>query len=63
MATWFFLATTLKHLFSNYLKVSNGTIGEGNGNPFQCSFLESPVDRGVWWDVIHQVAQSRTWLK
>ena len=22
--------------------------GEGNGNPFQYSCLESPMDRGVW---------------
>ena len=24
-------------------------IGEGNGNPLQCSCLESPSDGGVWW--------------
>ena len=24
-------------------------IGEGNGNLLQCSYLESPVDRGAWW--------------
>ena len=23
--------------------------GEGNGNPLQCSCLESPMDRGTWW--------------
>ena len=23
--------------------------GEGNGNPLQCSHLESPMDRGAWW--------------
>ena len=22
--------------------------GEGNGNPFQSSYLENPVDRGAW---------------
>ena len=22
--------------------------GEGNGNPFQCSCLENPRDRGAW---------------
>ena len=22
---------------------------EGNGNPFQYSYLENPVDRGAWW--------------
>ena len=25
------------------------TIGEGNGNPFQCSCLENPRDGGAWW--------------
>ena len=24
-------------------------IGEGNGNPLQCSFLENPKDGGAWW--------------
>ena len=23
---------------------------EGNGNPFQCSCLGNPMDRGAWWD-------------
>ena len=38
-------------------------IGEGNGNPLQCSCLEIPRDGGAWWAVISGVAQSRTWLK
>ena len=37
--------------------------GEGNGNPLQCSCLESPRDRGAWWAAIHVVAQSWTRLK
>ena len=37
--------------------------GEGNGNPFQCSCLENPRDRGAWWAAIYAVAQSRTRLK
>ena len=24
-------------------------IGEGNGNPLQCSCLDNPRDRGAWW--------------
>ena len=24
------------------------TLGEGNGNPFQYSCLENPMDRGAW---------------
>ena len=25
------------------------SIGEGNGNPLQCSCLENPRDGGAWW--------------
>ena len=35
-------------------------IGEGNGNPLQCSCLENPRDGGAWWAAIYGVAQSRT---
>ena len=35
-------------------------IGEGNGNPLQCSCLENPRDEETWWAAIYGVAQSRT---
>ena len=35
-------------------------IGEGNGNPLQCSCLENPKDWGAWWAAIYGVAQSRS---
>ena len=38
-------------------------IGEGNGNPLQCSCLENPRDRGAWSATIYGVAQSWTRLK
>ena len=38
-------------------------MGEGNGNPLQCSCLENPRDGGAWWAAVYGVAQSRTWLK
>ena len=38
-------------------------IGEGNGNPLQCSCLENPRDGGAWWPAVYGVTQSRTWLK
>ena len=38
-------------------------IGEGNGNPLQCSCLENPRDSRAWWAAIYGVTQSRTWLK
>ena len=38
-------------------------IGEGNGNPLQCSCLENPRDGGAWWAAVYGVAQSWTQLK
>ena len=38
-------------------------IGEGNGNPVQCSCLENPRDGGAWWAAVYGVAQSWIWLK
>ena len=31
-------------------------IGEGNGNPLQCSCLENPRDTRAWWAAIYGVA-------
>ena len=36
--------------------------GEGNGNPFQYSRLENPMDGGAWWATVHGVAKSQTQL-
>ena len=36
--------------------------GGGNGNPLQYSCLENPMDRGVWWIIVHGVAKSQTRL-
>ena len=38
-------------------------IGEGNGNPLQCSCLENPRDGGAWWAAVYGVEQSRTRVK
>ena len=35
----------------------------GNGNPFQCSCLENPRDRGAWRATVYGVTQSQTRLK
>ena len=37
-------------------------IGEGNGNPLQCSCLENPRDGGAWWAAVYGVTQSWTRL-
>ena len=49
-----------KQLHSHF---SLSCIGEGNGNPLQCSCLEHPRDGGAWWAAVYGVAQSRTRLK
>ena len=43
--------------------LSLSCIGEGNGNPLQCSCLENPRDRGAWWVAVYGVAKSQTRLK
>ena len=37
--------------------------GEGDGNPFQYSCLENPMDRGACWTMLHKFAKSQTGLK
>ena len=51
------------HEWATSLHFSLSYIGEGNGNPLQCSCLENPRDGGAWWAAIYGVAQSRTRLK
>ena len=48
-------------LFTFHFSLS--CIGEGNGNPLQCSCLENPRDGGAWWASVYGVAQGRTRLK
>ena len=36
--------------------------GEGNGNPFQCSCLENPMDRGACQATVQGVTKSQTRL-
>ena len=43
--------------------LSLSRIGEGNGNPLQCSCLENPRDGGAWWAATSGVTQSWTRLK
>ena len=36
--------------------------GEGNGNTFQYSCLENPMDRGACWAIVHGVVKSQIQL-
>ena len=51
----------VRHDFPFHFSLSR--IGEGNGNPLQCSCLENPGDGGAWWAAVYGVAHSRTRLK
>ena len=51
---------TTEQLHFNF---SLSCLGEGNGNPLQCSCLENPRDGGAWLAAVYGVAQSRTRLK
>ena len=46
-----------------YFHFSLSCIGEGKGNPLQCSCLENPRDGGAWRAAVYGVAQSWTQLK
>ena len=51
------------HAEQIHFHFSLSCIGEGNGNPLQCSCLENPRDGGAWWAAIYGVAESRTQLR
>ena len=53
----------VRHDWATSLSLFISCIGEGNGNPLQCSCLENPRDGGAWWAAVYGVAQSRTRLK
>ena len=53
----------VRHTERLHFHFSLSHIGEGNGNPLQCSCLENPGDGGAWLAAVHGVAQSRTRLK
>ena len=51
------------HDWETSLSLFTSCIGEGNGNPLQCSCLENPRNGGAWWAAVYGVSQSRTRLK
>ena len=54
---------SIRESLLGFSTLSLSRIGEGNGNPLQCSCLENPRDGGAWWAAFYGVAQSWTWLK
>ena len=69
--TLFNVVTGHSHLFVTccdtterlHFHFSLSCIGEGNGNPLQCSCLENSRDWGAWRAAVYGVARSRTRLK
>ena len=55
VSVWF-IENILIHMFKNkWFLISY--FGEGNGNPFQYSCLENPMDRGAWQATVHGVTR------
>ena len=68
LTRWTFVGKVMSLLFNMlterlHFHCSLSCIGEGNGNPLQCSCLENPRDGGAWWGAVYGVAQSWTRLK
>ena len=42
---------------SGLISESRRLPGEGNSNPLQHSCLGNPMDRGIWWAIVHGVAK------
>ena len=53
------LLSMLSHGVGQKLKrlSTHECIGEGNGNPLQCSCLENPRDGGAWWAAVYGVSE------
>ena len=60
---WSMGSLRVRHDWATSLSLFISCIGEGNGNPLQCSCLENPRHGGAWWAAVYGVAQSRTRLK
>ena len=50
------LASGVEQFFMGLLAIC----GEGNGNSFQYSCLENPMDGGAWQAAVHRVTKSLT---
>ena len=62
--SFFNVHTLISSEFPGHSLVKNlGRSSEvGNGNPFQYSCLENPMDRGLWWATVRGWQESQTQL-
>ena len=44
------------------IRLSRRSCGEETGNPFQCTCLKNPMDRGAWWATVQRVEKGQTQL-
>ena len=51
-----------RHRDSGLISGSGRYPGEGHGNPLQYYCLENPMERRVWWAIVHRIAKSWTQL-
>ena len=49
--------------YSGSIPESGRSSGEGNGNPLHYSYLETPMDRGAWWSIVHGVTKNQMQLR
>ena len=47
---------------AGFISGSGRSPGGGNGNPLQCSCLDSPMDKAAWWATVHGVTKNWTRL-
>ena len=50
-----------RHRGAGLISGSGGSPGVGNGNLFQFSCLENPMDKGAWQPTVHGATKSQTW--
>ena len=60
---WSMGSLRVEHDEQLHFHFSLSHIGEGNGNPFQCSCFENPGDGGAWWAAVYGITGSQTRLK
>ena len=56
MARWLKIPPANAGNTGSILKLGRSS-GEGNGNPLQYCYLENPIDRGAWQDIVPKVTK------
>ena len=60
LGAWFYLILTCNAGDAGLIPGLGRSPGGGHGNPLQYSCLENPMDREVWWAMVHGIAKSQT---